>query len=278
VLERFAPREEIKMKLLSFLTAILLSFPNSLASQQATSSPSVGSPQATTFLAQSAAALTGRVPLSDVTLIGTARRIVGSDDDTGPAVFKALASGAGRTDLKLPSGQHSELLNVSAAPAGSWSGPDGTPHAIAFHNLLTEPAWFFPAFVIARRLSISGYFATYVGHETHDGQAVEHVSVSQAVSLPNPSDAATFEHLTQIDFFLDSATLLPVAIAFNIHPDDNALLDIPVEVRFSDYRSVNAAQIPFHIQKFLNNGLILDFQAQTVTVNSGLSTNIFNAL
>jgi len=94
--------------------------------------------------------------------------------------LKATAAGAVRTDLSLSSGQRSEIQNLSAtAPAGSWSGPDGIVHPMAFHNLLTEPAWFFPAFAIARRLSNSGYVATYVGHESHNGQAVEHVSVSQ---------------------------------------------------------------------------------------------------
>jgi hypothetical protein len=266
----------------------------SLAAQQT----STTSPQPLVLLQRSLSALGGAQTLTDVTLSGTARRIAGSDDDTGPAVFKALASGAGRTDLSLSSGQHSEVSNPSAAaPAGTWSGPDRISHPIAFHNLLSEPAWFFPAFAIARRLSGSGspvqagYVATYIGHETHNGQAVEHLSVSQTSPVPNPPGGFSFEHLTQVDFFLDSTTYLPAAISFNIHPDNNALLDIPVEIRFSDYRPVasssgsglatnnsplaTSSMVPFHVQKFLNNGLLLDFQAQTVTFNSGLSPATF---
>lgn len=78
-----------------------------------------------------------------------------------------------------------------------------------------------------------------------------------------------------MDFFLDPATLLPLAISFNTHPDDNALRDIPVEIRFSDYRLVNGVQVPFHIQKFLNGSLSLDVQVQNVVINSGLSANEF---
>jgi hypothetical protein len=180
-----------------------------------------------------------------------------------------------------------------SGPAGTWSGPDRISHPIAFHNSLSEPAWFFPAFAIARRLSGSGlpaqagYIATYVAHETRDGQAVEHISVSQSSPFPTPPGGVSFEHLSQIDFFLDSTTLLPAAITFNIHPDNDALLDIPVEVRFSDYRPVagvapglspaSSPQVPYHVQKFLNNSLILDFQAQTVTFNTGLTASAFNA-
>ena len=165
--------------------SLLLVFPV-FSRQQAPPSTS-SSPQALALLQNSLAALTGGQPINDVTLVGTARRIAGSDDETGTATLKALASGAGRMDLSLSSGQRSEVENLSVTPpAGSWSGPDRVSHAIAFHNLLSEPSWFFPAFAIAHRLSNSSYFAVYVGQETHDGQTVQHISVSQTAPLPNP--------------------------------------------------------------------------------------------
>jgi hypothetical protein len=64
-------------------------------------------------------------------------------------------------------------------------------------------------------------------------------------------------------------------MSFDIHPDDNPLVDIPIEVRFSDYRAVGTLQVPYHVQKFLNNGLALDLQAQTVSLNTGLSPTVF---
>jgi hypothetical protein len=256
------------------LTSLFILLPALVAAQQTASSSSQGSQ----LLQQSLAALQGNTSLTDVTLSGTARRIAGSDDESGTAVLKALASGAGRSDLTLSSGQRSEVENLTATPpTGSWSGSDGVSHSMAFHNLLTEPSWFFPAFAISRRISGSGFVATYVGHETHNGQAVEHVSVSHSSQISStPAGSVSPEHLTQVDFFLDSTTLLPVAISFNIHPDHNALLDIPVEVRFNDYRAVNTAQVPFHVQQFINNSLLLDFQAESVTFNSGLSATNFN--
>lgn len=90
------------MKLSSFLTALLLSFPNSLVSQQATSPPAASSAQATTLLARSAAALIGSGTLNDVTLSGTARRIAGSTDESGTVTLKALATGESRMDLVCP--------------------------------------------------------------------------------------------------------------------------------------------------------------------------------
>ncbi len=238
------------------LLAVFALVPFAVAQQTATTST-----QATAILQSSLSALSGGQTLTDVTLSGTARRIAGSDDETGTAVLKAISSGASRVDLSLPSGQRNELLNTSVSPsAGTWSGPDGISHA----------------FPIAEGLTGSGYVATYVGHETHNGQAVEHVSVSQTSSSRSPSGALLLQHLSQVDFFLDSTTLLPAAMTFNVHPDSNALLDIPVDVRFSDYRTVSGAKVPFHVQKYLNNGLVLDFQAQSVTLNSGLAASSFS--
>src|SRR5216684_3702539 len=71
-----------QMKVLSFLAALLLTFPNLEASPQASAPTSTSPTQAATLLSQSVAALTGKAALSDVTLTGTARRIAGSDDET----------------------------------------------------------------------------------------------------------------------------------------------------------------------------------------------------
>lgn len=233
-------------------------------------------PQAAQLLRRALTAQAQTTASRDVTLSGTAHYIAGSDDETGTATLRATAAGASRLDLNLSSGQRSEINNSSTQPpTGKWSGADGASHDVPFHNLLTEPAWFYPAFLVLRGLSAPGYVATYVGRETLNDQIVEHLKISQAPPVQASASASTFTHLTQTDLFLDASTFLPAAMAFNIHPDNNELLDIPVEVRFSDYRSVNGIRIPFHVQKFLNNGLLLDLQFQNAAINSGLAANEF---
>jgi len=221
------------------------------------------------------AALSPNVAITDITLSGSVRRIAGSDDQSGTAILKALASGAARADLSLSSGTLSEIYNSpSSGPAGAWSGSDGVSHRIPFHNLLSEPAWFFPVFAISRRLS-QGYVVTDVGPEVRDGRQVEHISVSQIPPYPFPAGGVSFQHLTQVDFLIDSQTLLVSSLSFSVHPDANAGQDIPVEIDLSDYRSVSGVQVPFHIQKFLNNSLFLDIELQNVSINSGVSDSTF---
>jgi hypothetical protein len=246
----------------------------SLSGQQTSSTSS----QSSLYLQQSYSQLVGNASLADITLSGSVRRIVGSDDQSGSATLKALPAGAASADFSLSSGTISEIHNFSSTElTGAWSSTDAKIRTIPLHNLLSEPAWFFPTFAISRRLAAE-YVVTDLGPIDYDGQQVEHISTSQKSPLQLSASRIPFQHLSEVDFYIDSGTLLPVAISFNTHPDDNALLDIPVEIRFSDYRLVSGAKVPFHIEKFVNGSLLLDIQIQNATINVGVSVPSITSL
>lgn len=259
------------MRLVRVLVCVLLILNSPIlspAQQAATATPL----QASALVQSALSALSGGQTLTDVTLTGAANSISGSDNQSGTATIKAVMAGASILSLSLSSGQRSEIMNVSETPpVGSWSGADGAVHQMAFHNLLIGPFWFFPAFALGASSSASGAVVTYIGPETHNGQAVQHLTITQFSPIALPPRTASYAHLTQLDFFLDSTTFLPAAVDFNIHPDNNELLDIPVEIRFASYTAVNGAQVPFHVQKFVNNSLTLDLQFQSASLNTGLT-------
>jgi len=257
--------------ILSFGLCVLLVIPS--AAQQTASS----SIQASQLLQQSLAALQGNTSLTDVTLSGTARRIAGSDDEFGTVTYGAMSNGASRFDFSYPSGPRSEVhTDGTGDPLGTWSGPDGTAHPLAFHNLANRSD-IFPAFTLAQLAPSRDLVVTLVGQETKNGHPAYHLSMFlQKLPHISPRSPGLAQRLTQTEVFLDVSTFLPVALDFNTHPDDDAGLDIPVELLFSDYRSVSGAQMPFHVQKLLNNNLILDLQFQSAVVNSGLSASLFN--
>jgi len=262
------------------LSASIIGSPT-LATQTTSSQTPTAAVDPNTLLQQSLVAL-GNKSVTDITLTASVRRTVGSDEETGTATLKAVTNGSASLDFTFPSGNRSETANLFSTPVGSWSGPDGLYHASAFHNLLAESAWFCPTLVIARRVSslglaASGSFkATYVGHELLNGQSVEHISVSQLAGYDDPPAGPTFAHLTQVDFYLDSTTLLPTAMSFNTHPDTNGQLDIPVQIFFSDYKDFLGVSVPTHVQRFFNGTLQLDLQFNSVSVNSGLSASEFS--
>jgi hypothetical protein len=153
-----------------------------------------GDPQAWT-LSQKSSAMLARSIVTDVVILGTARRIAGSEDETGTAPLEAVASGSERMDLSLPSGAWSEVANPPAGLTGSRSGPDGVAHPIAQQNLLVETVWFFPTIPITRRLASQGYVAKYLGQEQRNDQTVEHIAVVQTAPAVWIPISVTFEHL-----------------------------------------------------------------------------------
>jgi hypothetical protein len=287
--------------LLLFLCCMI---PGFVAAQEPvpTSAPAASDPQAVALIQRSLAALTGGAPVSDVTLTGTVRRIAGSDDETGTATLEATSIGDSRADLSFPSGNRSEIRNHSAVPlpgslpstlpqsilqaaqpVGAWSGPDGVMHGMASHNTLSDPAWFSPAHTLTNAAT-QNYVLSYVGQLTlSNGQSVVHISASRPapnVSQPPPgppgmSFAAFMQRLSQMDFYFDPSTSLPIALAFNTHPDGNALVDLPVWIQFSNYQSVGRVQVPMHVERYLNNNLVLDFQFTNAIFNSGPSATTF---
>jgi hypothetical protein len=259
--------------------------------------PTTSDPQAVALIQRALAVLTGGVSVSDVTLAGTVQRIAGSDTEAGTATLKATTLGDSWIGLVLPSGNRREIRNHAAAPlpgslpslapavatqavqpAGAWSGPDGVIHGIANQNVMTDASWFFPAATISRVISTQSYVFSYIGSTVLNGAQVTHIQLFQplASTINAPSGvAALMEHLSQMDLYLDPTTLLPVELSFSVHPDTNALLDIPTQIRFSGYQAVNGVQVPFHVQKYLNNSLVLDLQLSSASLNSGLAALTF---
>src|SRR5215469_11835225 len=233
-----------------FALGLLLSATCANAQQAAPPAPAPRDAQAVSVLQRSLAAMAG------------------SDNETGSATLKATAIGQGRLNLSLLSGQRSEIEDISQAPpTGSWCGPDSVWHSMAGHNLFSDPTWFFPAFLIGRALSTSNYAISAMDAETQDGIAVEHVQIYQQLSFSG-SAASLLQSLSQIDIYLNSSTLMPVSIAFNTHADNNASLNIPIQIKFSSYQAVQGISVPYHIQKYIQNGLALDLTVSSVQVIS----------
>lgn len=233
--------------------------------------------QAVALATNALSALSAGHPISDVTLTGTGTRTAGSDVESGNVTLKALGPYQSRVDLVVSGGTLSDIFSLSAsdAPQGFWIGKDGTAHPMAEHNTLAGAVWFFPALSILSQASNPNYAVSYLGQETRQGVSVQHLRfVLQSPSASAAGDQILAQ-LSATDVYLASSSLLPVALAFNTHPDNDALTDVPVEADFSDYQAVNGVQVPFHIQKFLNGVLLLDLAVQNVTVNSGLTDSAF---
>jgi hypothetical protein len=233
-------------------------------------------PQAVILASRALLTLTGGATVNDVMLTGAGTRIAGSTHETGSVTLKAKGTQESRIDLALSSGGRAQIRNQAPGyPQGAWSGPDGISHPISLHNCWTDAAWFFPPLSSLAALASPDLALSYVGQESRLGISVQHLRFWRQMSTRSTNAMHLIQRLSTLDMYLDSASLLPVAITFNLHPDADAETDIAVAVGFSDYRVVSGIRVPFHVQEFVNGGLVLDISITGVSINVGLSDTDF---
>lgn len=229
-------------------------------------------PEAQALASKAIAALTGGQHISDVRLTGNVTRDIGTSD-TGTVTLEALGRGESRADMTMSEGTRTEIRDASTGePEGEWINPDGSTGAMAPHNAWTDPVWFFPAF--GSLAGGSNVVLTYIGQESRNGTMVEHirsytVGAGQA-AIPN------LRQLSTMDFYLDPVTFLPIAETFNTHPDNNELVNLPVEIDFSDYRVIRGAEVPTRIQRLLQGHVVEDITVTSASFNNGLSLAAFS--
>lgn len=259
-----------RLPVLILLIAIL---PAQCSAQASAPAIPASDPTAQQYLAQSLARMQGATVLSDITINASAQSFVAGSSEAGSATLKARTTGESRFDLGLTTLQRSEIVLASdGTPTGAWVDAQGVHHQMAPHNCWVTSAWFSPAAAITIVLNSSNTVLAYVGPETRNGGSVQHIRGYRYVS---GQQSSLIKSSTVIDFYLDSGSLLPTAIAFNLHPDNDAHTNVPVEIRFASYQQSSGVLVPFRIQKLYNGLLNLDLTATSVTINSGLPTSDF---
>jgi hypothetical protein len=228
--------------------------------------------QALSYAAQSIAAMTQGSTISDVTLTGMATWTAGSDTETGAATLLALGTGESSINLALSGGTRTEIRDASSGtPRGKWTNQTGATGMFSFHNCQTDAAWFFPA--LSSLTAGPNIVLSYVGPETRNGESVQHLR--SYVYSPSSTSAPSFQQLSAEDFYLDATTLLPSAVTFSTHPDNNAANNVSVEVDFSNYQAVNGAVVPMHVQKYLQGTLQIDLTVSSAAFNTGIALSHF---
>jgi hypothetical protein len=235
--------------------------------------PPPSDPFAITLAQQSMAALTSGGTLNDVTLNASVTSTVGTDYDPGNATFYAKGRSESRVDFNLTTGgTRAEVRNiVTGTPGGAWKTNGGTPTRFTPHNCFTDASWFFPALSSLSQTANPNFVFSYVAKEQHGRVNAQHIRVYHWSPLQGTPSAA----LSTMDLYLDAVSLLPIAIGFQSHPDDNMGTNLPTEIDFAKYQSVNGFQVPFHFQRIFNGGVVLDVTVTSASFNSGLPDTLF---
>ncbi len=229
--------------------------------------------QASSYAAQAINAITAGNLIQDVTLTGMVTWTAGSDVEKGAATLQASGTHESRVEFALTNGNRIEIRDAQTGfTRGRWIAPSSTTGKFAFHNCQTDAVWFFPAL---SSLAPSGNVVlSYVGEESLNGKSVHHLH--SYVRHSSQHLAAWVKDLSGMDFYLDAVTLRPSAIKFDAHPDNDALGKIPIEVDYSDYRSMNGITLPTHIQKYVQGTLMIDLHISAAEYNTGIALSTFS--
>jgi hypothetical protein len=213
----------------------------------------------------------GATGVQSTSLSGNSEFIAGSLDVTGPFTAQCALGGSSQLQLQLPSNSRTESRQTSNGTAtGSWIDNEGVTHATAGHNVLTPASWFCPHIALSDILQNQSLNLQFVGQETKNGESVLHLSIA-ATEPDNTPTSVLMAHLSKTDIYLDAVTFRPVAFDFNIHPDNNAALDIPVEIQFTNYSNASGAWIPYGVEKFVNSSLTLRLQVESASPSATAS-------
>lgn len=257
---------------MTFRFAVFIVATGLVASSIAYAQTQVSDSQALAYASQSIAAMTAGSSINDITMAGN---VTWNGSDTGTVTLRAMGTGESRIDLVLASGTRTEIRDASTGlPLGKWIAQDGTSGFYALQNCWADAAWFFaPLGSLAVGPNV---ILSYVGQENRNSLTVQHIVSKINQSGQELSLGIDAVQLSTMDFYLDASTLLPVALTYTDHPDDDANTGIPVEVDFSEYQSINGVTIPTRIQRYLQRTLVLEVAVTGVSANTGLSVTDFN--
>ncbi|HEU5400119.1 MAG TPA: hypothetical protein VFU86_02105 [Terriglobales bacterium] len=209
-------------------------------------------------------------PVSKVTLSGTANWYAGSLKDSGTVTLTAASDGSAQMQLMLgQSGERTESqLAIGPSMKCQWSGADAKVHQADYLNCLKPAVWFLPSLGFQSGSLPASISVSDLGIETASDGGYRHLraqfapsAIGDTTAIPNPSQAG----ITDID--VDPNSALPVALRYRVRPDNGANIEIPIMVKFSDYRAINGVQIPYLIERYVNGTLQLQITIQSSQID-----------
>ena len=258
----------LRARIVGFLFSLVCSIFCSQAIAQ-TQNPSASSADATAVLAQISNAFSGNKPVSHVQMSGNAIWYSGGSQDTGTATLTASASGGAQMQLSMTQkGTWTETQSdIGFGMNCGWSGSDGVAHSGDALNCLKPVVWFLPSLSLQSSRIPSGVGAADLGMGTVGSGSYHHLQLQAVLSdMPNQLLTDSVQAST-VDIGLDPHTLLASVLRYQVHPDNGAQVQIPIEVRYSNYQTVNGVVVPFTIERYLNGSLQLQITINSASIN-----------
>lgn len=153
-------------------------------------------------------------------------------------------------------------------------------NSVAAARLCGKAAASVPLFALSQWLAAPSLQAELIGPEVIGEQNLIHIAVKGVLGLASPgaSDQAPGDWY---EIYIDPQTSLPVRIRYYqpIEGTPGAYYlsaFVPVDLAFSDFRSVNGLLFPFAITRFVNNQQSGSIQFQSIQLNVPVNVSDFS--
>jgi hypothetical protein len=206
-----------------------------------------------------------------VQLTGTATWHVGSLEDSGSATLSAATTGSSRMQLSLSaSGTRTEAQTGQGSDLScTWAAEDAVAHTIDPGNCWRPVIWFLPPLSLQPSL-LPSYFGAVdlgTGKVGFGSDTYRHLQGQLVLPSLKTKLAGDIMLRSTADLGLDPASFLPAVLSYSIRPDDGAPIPIAIEIRYSNYQTINGVKIPFTIQRYVNGSLQLEIAVSSAQVN-----------
>jgi hypothetical protein len=228
--------------------------------------------------------LTNGQNLANITLQGNVTYSAGSDQDSGTFTLQATGPDASAVVLNLSQGRLQWLHGRNNLIRQAYFvKSDGKSLNHTAQSAWTDAAWFYPGVGLLSELSghdaarDGQLIALDLGQVSQAGQSVIHLELHQQLNPGQATKAAIIlaAKRTREDLYLDPATLLPEFLDYRAPSPQGQ--PVRIEVRYGNYQLQHGLEIPFHIQRWINGGLVMDMQVTQAQWNTGISSDSFLA-
>lgn len=266
----------MKVRLRCYLFLLAVTIPINARSQSTRNVQSVRDAQAVSILSQCLKAGGGESEFAkvkdfradgNITYFWGGREVKGAASMQGRAATEEF-----RIDANLSGGTRSVVIGKGG---GKVAEANGRSKRIPYHNAINLGALNFPFIAILGAINDTSTSITLVGQVSVEGREAYQIHTQR--SFADQGDPqGILSHLSGRDFLIDTSSYLPISAKWMTHPPDDYRQELPQQIIFGDFRSVNDVLVPFRVSESIYGQNTWVFQADQVKLNTGLPNHAFD--
>lgn len=219
-----------------------------------------------------AAAAMGAQPGRVRSVSARGRRIDLRATDRPDRAFQVLSDGAGRVRWEFESGQ-GMLVSVVEGNSGFEQRP-GVHRALGLNETAGRSVEALPALALGEWISSGDIRVSALEPIQYGDRILERVEVSRSLPGAFNRRRRAIETASRVELSISPESGLPERLIYFLHPGDWRI-DVPIELRFDDYRTVGQTLWPFQVTLHRAGAAAVEYVFEEVLLNVPIDDESF---